>query len=239
VVVNAVPSWMPAHMFWVWLVGAGLIAAALSLITGRMSYLAALLVGIMLFLFVLMIHIPTLAQNPGNRFALAILLRDLALSGGALALAGTLAAETHVRRSVWLRLTGRYFFGLPMIVFGIEHFLHTQYAPGVPLEKLMPDWIPGHAVWAWLTGIVLVIGGFAILLNKRGRLAAVIVGMSYLFLVILVYMPMEVVHPSIAISGELDYVADTLIFAGAALMIAGSLAAPVLTSAHDTLYNKA
>ena len=124
-----------------------------------------------------------------------------------------------------------------MVVFGIEHFLHTQYAPGVPLEKLMPDWIPGHAAWACATGVVLILGGLAILLNRRARLAAVIIGISYLFLVILVYMPMEVVHPSIAISGELDYVADTLIFTGAALLVAGSLMAPVLTSpgARDTL----
>jgi hypothetical protein len=33
---------------------------------------------------------------------------------------------------------------------------------------------------------------------------------------------MEIVHPSIEISGELDYVADTLAVAGAALLIAGA-----------------
>jgi uncharacterized membrane protein len=226
VVVHAVPSWMPGHLFWVWLVGTALIAASLSIIIGRVAHLAALLVGIMLFLFVLMIYIPNAARHPTDRFAFALLFRDLALSGGALALAGTLAAETKARTAGWLRLAGRYFFGVPMIFFGIEHFLHPQYAPGVPLEKLMPDWIPGHLVWAWLTGAVLAIGGFSILLNKRGRLAAVVIGMSYLVLVLLVYVPMELVHPSIEISGELDYVADTLAFSGAALLVAGSLTVP-------------
>jgi uncharacterized membrane protein YphA (DoxX/SURF4 family) len=226
VVVQAVPSWMPVHMFWVWLVGAGLIAASLSMITGRMERLAALLTGIMLLLFVLMIHIPNATQNPGDRFVFAILSRDLALSGGALALAGTLAAETSPQSARWLRLIGRYFFAVPMVFFGIQHFLHPHYAPGVPLEKLMPDWIPGHIVWAWLTGVVLVIGGGCILLNKRGRLAAVILGVTYLVLVLFIYMPMEVIHPSIEISGELDYVADTLIFSGAALFVAGSFLLP-------------
>lgn len=226
VVVNGVPSWMPAHMFWVWLVGAALIAASLSIMTGRVARLAALLVGIMLFLFVVMIYIPNAASNPGDRFAFALLFRDLALSGGALALAGTLAADKHAPTAKWLRLTGRYFFGLPMIVFGVENFLHPQYAPGVPLPKLMPGWLPGHTIWAWLTGAVLVIGGLSILFNKRGSLAAVIIGMSYLALVLFVYMPMEIVHPSIEISGELDYVADTLVFSGAALLVAGSLLVP-------------
>jgi len=42
---------------------------------------------------------------------------------------------------------------------------------------------------------------------------------------------MEFVHPSIEISGELDYVADTLAVGGAAFMVAGAIqrkAAPTL-----------
>jgi len=223
VVVQGVPSFMPIPMFWVWLVGAGLMAASLSLITGRVAHLATLLVGIMLFSFVLMIYIPNAVMNPRDRFAYALLLRDLSLSGGALALAGTLAADPNARTARWMRLSGRCFFGTAMVVFGVENVLHPQYVPGVPLNKLMPGWIPGHVVWALLTGAVLVIGGLAILFNRRARVAAVVVGMMYLVLVLLVYLPMEVVHPSVEISGELDYLADTLIFSGAALFVAGSL----------------
>jgi len=226
VVVQAVPPWMPAHLFWVWLVGAALIAASISLITGRLAHLAALLLGIMLFLFVLMIYVPNAARHPGDRFAFTLLSRDLALSGGALALAGTLAADTNARTARMLRLVGRYFFGVPMIFFAIEHFLYPAYVPGVPLARLMPGWIPGHIVWAWLTGAVLLIGGLSILFSKRGSLAAVIIGMSYLVLVLVIYMPMELIHPSVEISGELDYVADTLAFSGAALLVAGSLMVP-------------
>jgi uncharacterized membrane protein len=226
VVVGAVPPFMPRPMFWVWLVGAALIAAALSLITGRLAQLAALLTGIMLFLFVLMIHIPNLVGNPGDRFAFALFFRDLALSGGGFALAGTLAADTNTRTARWLRLAGRCFFGVAMIFFGIEHFPPPHFAPGVPLEMVLPDWIPAQTAWAWSTGAILIIGGVCILLNKRGSLAAVIVGMTYLVLVLFIYMPMEVVHPSIEISGELDYVGDTLIFSGAALFIAASLMVP-------------
>jgi len=44
-----VPSWIPAHLFWVYLVGTALIAAALSIILERQAELAATLLGIMLF----------------------------------------------------------------------------------------------------------------------------------------------------------------------------------------------
>jgi uncharacterized membrane protein len=230
VVVNAVPDWMPGHFFWVWLVGTALIAASLSIITGRIARWAALLVALMLFLFVLMIYVPNAARNPSNRFAFVLLLRDLALSGGALCLSATLVAETNPQIGRWLKLAGRYFFGVPMLVFGVEHFLHPYYAPGVPLNKMMPAWIHGQVVWAWLTGAILLVGGLSILFNRRGSLAAATIGLCYLVLVLLVYLPMEFAHPSIEISGELDYVADTLAFSGAALLVAGSLAASTTSS---------
>jgi hypothetical protein len=45
----------------------------------------------------------------------------------------------------------------------------------------------------------------------------------YVVLVAFVYMPMEIAHPSVEISGELDFVANTLAVGGAALLVAGAL----------------
>jgi uncharacterized membrane protein len=221
VVVGGVPSWMPGHTFWVCFVGIALIAAALSLITEIKHHLAALLAGIMLFLFVLLIYVPAAVGNPYDRFEVALLFRDLALSGGALALASTPLAERRPNFA-WLAVVARFFFAVPMLFFGVEHFRHPQFAPGVPLEKLMPPWIPGPMAWAYLTGTILVVCGLCLVFNKGTRVASASLGVAYLVLVICIYMPMEIVHPSIEISGELDYVADTLAVAGAALLIAGA-----------------
>jgi uncharacterized membrane protein len=228
-VVQAVPAFMPKPMFWEWLVGAGLIAASLSIITGKAAKWASLLLGIMFLAFVALIWIPNFVQNPTDRLAYSLFGRDLALSGSALALAGTLTARTHAHFARWLRLIGRYFFAVPMIIFGIEHFIYTHTVPGVPLDKPMPAWLPAPVAWSWITGAIFVVAGFAILLNRRGELAAVVIGITYLVLVIVIYIPMEFIHPSVAISGELDFVTDTLIFAGAALFVADSLAVPVST----------
>jgi uncharacterized membrane protein len=220
----AVPEWMPERFYWAWLVGAALIAACLSILTRIKAGLAALLVGLMLFLFVLMIYVPNLVRNPHDRFAITVPLRDLALSGGALALAGTLGSLRRKQPIPWLVKLGRWFFAAPMLYFGVEHFLHPEFAPGVPFPKLMPTWIPGHPLWAWATGAVLVVCGVCILIRKNAHAAATWLGLAFLLLVVLVYLPMEIVHPSIAISGELDYVADTLALSGAALLVAGALA---------------
>lgn len=221
-VVNGVPAWMPGHLFWAVLVGTALIAASLSMITGIKAELAALMMGVMLLLFVLLIYVPNLVQNPGD-LAVTALLRDLSLSGGALALAGTLAAEGRWRRLGWLAVLGRTFFAVAIGEFGVENFVHPNFAPVVPEPNLMtPTWIPGHMVWAYLTGAILVAGGIAVLLNWRTRLAAAVVGIAFFVLLIVLYMPMEIVHPSIEISGELDQVAQTLAMSGAALLVAGA-----------------
>jgi uncharacterized membrane protein len=220
----AVPAYMPGRFFWAYLVGAALIGACLSILTEIRAELAALLVGIMLFLFVLMIYVPSLIQNAGDRFAITVPLRDLALSGGALSLAGVLGSVRHGPSARWLLEVGRWFFAAPMLYFGVEHFLHPAFAPGMPFPMLAPAWIPGHAVWAYATGTVLVVCGFSILANKHAQAAATWLGAAFLVLVVLIYLPMEIVHPSIAISGELDYVADTLAMSGASLLVARAVA---------------
>lgn len=219
---QAVPSYMPFHDAWVYIVGVALIAACLSLITEIQAPLAALLMGIMLFLFVLMLDLPALIQHPLDRFAISGTLRDLCLSGGGLALAGALGIFGP-RASPALALTGRWFFGVTMLDYGLQHFLHPHFAPGVPFPLAMPAWFPAPVALSWITGAVLIVGGFCILTGIRARAAAAWVGIAYIVIVLLVYLPMEILDPSIAISGALDYVADTLAVGGAALFVAYSL----------------
>lgn len=216
VVVQAVPRYMPARNAWAYFVGAALVAASISIVTSVQAKWAAPLLGLTLLLFVLMIYVPGVIRSPHNRFVQALSLRDLALSGGALSLAATLLAKR------WLTVVGRWFFGVPMIFFGVQHFAHPDFVPGVPLNKMMPAWIPAPAAWAYLTGAALIVFGLGVLFTNRGRLAATCLGIVYLVLTIFVYLPMEVIHPSNEISGELDYVADTLAMGGAALLVAAA-----------------
>jgi uncharacterized membrane protein YphA (DoxX/SURF4 family) len=220
---QGVPSWMPGHIFWACLVGAGLIAAALSLITDIRADLAALCVGMMLFLFVLMIYLPGVLAHPHDRFGVTGFLRDLSVSGGALALAGSLGVLRRRRWDSWLMEAGRVFFGVAMLYFGTEQFMHPEFAPGVPYEMLTPTWMPGRLLWSYAMGVVLLTCGVCILANLRARKSAAWLGVAYLGLVVFVYLPMEFAHPSIAISGELDELMDTLVMSGAALLLAGAI----------------
>lgn len=221
-VVAMVPSWIPAHRFWVDLVGVALIAAALCIIVKRQSRLAALLLGIMLVLFVVLMHIPRVLANPRDRFAWAVALRDIAFSGGAFAFAGAPGDPRSANRVAGLVTLGRCFVAIPAVFFAVEQFLHPEFVPGVPLDRLVPIWVPGRLFWSFLSGAVLLLAGVCLLIKKKMRGAATYLGVTILLLVLAVYLPILADEPS-AIGTGLNYFVDTLAFGGAALVLAGAL----------------
>ncbi len=221
-IVQLVPAWIPGAWFWTYFVGTALLAAALSIVAKKQSGLAASLLALMLFLFVVLMHIPNVVAKPSDRVLWAVALRDLSFSGGALALAGIQINEWKAKAKNALITTGRIFIAIATIFFGIEQLLHPDFVPGVPLEKPTPTWIPGHLLWAYLAGAVFLVAGPCILVNRKARLAATCVGVMVLLLELFVYLPMWGAKFS-DIGGGLDYFVDTLAFAGAVLLLADAL----------------
>jgi uncharacterized membrane protein len=215
-----VPNWIPAHIFWTYLVGVALLAAALSITVKVQSRLAATLVGAMFFSFVVLMDIPAVVAEPGNRIFWALALRELAFASGALAFASSQMSAKRAGGVSVLRTVARFFIGMTAVLYGVEHFLHPTYAPGVPLEKIIPAWIPGRILWAYLAGAVLVVAGLCLLVNKKTRLAATYLGLMILFLVLVVYLPLLVASPADIVS--VNYFFDTLMFSGAILLLAGA-----------------
>lgn len=80
-----VPSFVPGGVIWVYLIGIALIAASLSFITEKHTYLAGLLTATLLVIFVFTIYIP--AALNGNQLAMSMALKEIGLAGGALLLA--------------------------------------------------------------------------------------------------------------------------------------------------------
>jgi uncharacterized membrane protein len=223
---NMVPSWMPAHLFWAYFVGCALFAAATSLTVRKFVRLSSTLLGLMFFLFVCMIHIPNAIAHPKDRFAWAVALRDLSFAGGAWALAGLHSRASSPQPSKWMILFGRIVVAIAAIFFAVEHFLHPEFAPGVPLEKMTPSWVPFPSVWGYLAGAILLAAGIGLVLNKQSRIAAASIGALMTVLTLSLYLLILILaHGGSApeINEALNYVADTLLFAGAALVLASAL----------------
>jgi hypothetical protein len=218
----AIPGWIPAHLFWTYLVGVALISAALSIVSKRLSGLAATLLGIMLFCFVLLIHIPRLAPNPRDRITIAVILRDLAFSAGAFALASTRANQAWRSLGQKAATVARYVVGSAALFFGVEHFLHPQFVPVVPLGLAMPAWIPFHRFWAYSVGAMLLAAGLAMFTNWHARRMTTWLGFVVFAVVLLVYLPILLAHAS-DIGVAMNYFADTLAVGGNFLILASSM----------------
>jgi uncharacterized membrane protein YphA (DoxX/SURF4 family) len=220
-IASIVPAWIPWHPFWVYFVGTCFIAASLSLVTGMQARLSASLLALTFFLFVVLMHAPNWVQNPRDRFAATIALREISFSGGALALAASLTEQWRKRGTHILSTIARYFVAIPVLFFSFEQFMHGDYVPGIPLARVTPAWIYGHAIWTYLAAVVYAVAGTLLLAGKKTRAAATWLGLTVLFVELAVYVPIGIVERA-SLNNGLNYVADTLMFCGAVLLLAGA-----------------
>jgi uncharacterized membrane protein len=222
-VAPGVPAYMPWRLFWAYFVGVALLAGSLSIATKIQVRWSGLLLGIMWLLFVAMLDIPGALATPKDRFGWTLALREMCFAGGGWVLAGSAMRGRGGSRLITI---GRVLIGIAALFYGFEHFLHPLARPGVPLAKLMPEWIPGRLLIGYLTGAILVVAGVGILLNKKTRMAATYLGSWIVLLVVFIYGPIliaSLMDPSIAIKIEgINYFADTLLFGGAILALASA-----------------
>jgi uncharacterized membrane protein len=210
-----VPKWLPGPLFWTYFFGVGLAAAAISFIVWRGVRWSAALLALFFLLIVATVDLPNLQKGLHERLFWVLTVRETCFAGGAMVLAGDLWP------SRWRVTVGRFIVGATMVFYGIEHFLYPRNVPGVPLEKMTPEWIPGAVVIAYFVGLVLVVAGVALLVRWKVRLAAASAGLVLVLLVVFFYVPIFLteMHAPLAVEG-MNYVGDTLLF-GATVLLAG------------------
>jgi len=225
-VIDIVPEYMPWRWFWVYAVGCALIAASLSIATKIGVRWSGLLFGIMMFLFVAMIHFPGALRQGQNRILWVIVFREMSFGGAGWILAGNAMEGWRRRGKKTLIIVGRVLITMAVIFFGVEHFLHATGLPGVPLEKQMPTWIPGRALIDYVTGAALLVVGGSVLLNRNTRTVASCVGGWILLMVLVIYGPVLILALSepdtTAKVVGINYFADTMLFAGVILALASA-----------------
>ncbi len=87
---SMVPAWLPHHIAFAYLTGAGHILAGIGIVFSVFPRLAATLEALMLSLFVILIHIPGVVGAPHDRLQWTMVFVATAFTGAAWALAGSL-----------------------------------------------------------------------------------------------------------------------------------------------------
>jgi uncharacterized membrane protein len=86
---GAVPSFLPFHTFFIYLVGLALVMAAISLFINVKVKLAMILLSVLMLIFILTIHLPGMLHGgQESQLFMTMLLKDFGLGAAALFIAG-------------------------------------------------------------------------------------------------------------------------------------------------------
>ncbi len=212
-----VPRWLPGPLFWTYFFGVCLMAAAVSFIIRRGVRWSGSLLALFFLIIVATLDLPNMAKDAHDRFFWILTVRETSFAAGAMVLAGSVWAGSSTGAA--LMRIGRLILAPIFVFYAIEHFLFPHNVPGVPLEKITPAWMPAPVLIAYLTGIILLAAGPALLFRRTVRIAAAGSGLVLLLLAFVFYgsiLATEFRTPK-AVEG-LNYVFDTMLFAGTAFL---------------------
>jgi putative oxidoreductase len=91
--VGMLTSFIPLGAYTIILTGIMLIAASISIISKKLVRLSTILLAILLFLFIVTIHIPHLFVDTDKTATIIALLKDISLMGGSMMIAGIYSEE--------------------------------------------------------------------------------------------------------------------------------------------------
>jgi uncharacterized membrane protein len=199
------PPWTPAPPFWGYFTAIVCFATAACIAAHLQTRCAAIALAITILVRVLWVYVPKLAANPHDPGPWTSGGELLALCGAALVLAGGHAT---------IKL-GRFLFALPLVVFGVQHFLYARF-----IATLVPSWIPGHLFWAYFVGVAFVAAALSIATQMRAHLAATWLGIMFLLWVLVLHLPRVAAAPHNGDEWTSAFVA--LAMSGGAFLVAGA-----------------
>ena len=146
--------------------------------------------------------------------------KELAFCSGTFVIAGCYS-ETN-EKPFYLFLgkliaLGPILFSIPIISFGIFHFLYAK-----DVADYVPAWVPARLFWAYFCGAALIGSGLAIILKIKSVQAATLLGIMIFIWVIILHIPRVVVSPVAYMGSEVTSALIALAYSGIAFVIAGT-----------------
>jgi uncharacterized membrane protein YphA (DoxX/SURF4 family) len=202
----------------VYLAGAFFVAAGLAIAFGKWVKTFSVLLAVVCLLFFVLGHLPNrIINQPAILGAWTDALKLLALSGGAFIVARTFPGNNRsklINTLNQLSFLGKYFFGIMLIIFGIDHFLYVDF-----VKTLVPVWIPGNVFWTYFAAIALIGSGLAIIINFKIKTISLLLGAMLFLWLILLHIPRAITMDTSKDPNEIVSVFECLAFSGVAFLL--------------------
>lgn len=111
---------------------------------------------------------------------------------------------------------GRIVFGIPFVVFGLNHLLGADGMVG-----MVPSFIPGGIIWIYITGLCEAAAGIAIITKKQIKLAGMLLACLMAVYILTIHVPGLGSQDEMAKIMSMVSLLKDLALAGGALMLSG------------------
>ena len=179
-VITLMQEWLPGRRFWSYVAGTALLAAGTAITLNRMARLASWLLGVMIFIFFLLVHIPLVVTRPNEPDQITYLTQAFTFSGIAFLATAVTRGLGPWPPAGWVdvaRAIARWQVAIGFVVLGIRQLFQMPF-----VHRLVPDWFPGQVYWAALAGILLVATGAGVAIKKERVPALAFASLLLLFL---------------------------------------------------------
>jgi hypothetical protein len=203
-----------------WLACVGFILVGVSIASGMMARLAALVLGVVLLIYGLFRYVPALVARLHDPGPWTVLFEILAIVGGAWVLAASFPPDRPSFQSwdnvVWkLADVGRFLIAISLVVFAVQHFMYARF-----VATLVPAWIPARLFWAYFTGMAFVAAAISIATKRMLGMAATLLGTMFFLFIVLLHIPR--VAGAIRNGNEVTSLFVAVAMCGLAFILAGA-----------------
>ena len=223
-VTGRAPAWpaaVPGQTLWAWIGGTIVVVTSAAMLAGKAARTAAIVLAVLIFTWALLRHIPVVAAADLLAGEWTRMVKALAFTGGALAVAAVSPEVASSRHSRWLEfvnqndrfiLIGKLCLAAFMINNGLQHFIFTDF-----VASLIPRWFPGNGVfWAYCSAWLLFAGALGMFHPRTARPAALLTGIMVFSWVWIVHVTQLHVSKSANLA-----VFEAAAIAGIAFLVAG------------------
>lgn len=188
---------LPPATVWPWagyLTGAVLTGAGFAIALNKVTTVLSLGLALFLFLFLVLGHFPVRIKNHPEILAYwTDSVKLLGMIGGVMILSMTTQVSESSRPTSRLQnisQTGKYFFSIMLLVFGIDHFIYVSH-----VHKMIPSWIPFPVFWTYFTGLALIGSGISIVIKKAMIKIQILLAVMLLSWLIILHIPSILQNP--------------------------------------------
>ena len=180
-----VPETFPAREALAYLSTLVSLAAGVGLLVKRTAAVSALVLLVLLVAWTILFKVPFIFRQPLVEVSYQSNGENAVLIAGAWVLYAELATSPRHLASALGQRIAYVLYGLALIAFGLSHFFYLNMT-----APLVPSWLPGPIFWAYLTGVVYLATGVAIVTGIAQRWGAVVSAIQITLISVLVWGPM-------------------------------------------------